>query len=470
MQLDLNQQKAAVYNQGNSIIIAGAGSGKTTTLIYKVNNLIQNCGVSEKEILVISFTNKAVDNFKEKVKHNIDVYTFHKLALSICEQVKEIYIAEDYILYDVIISTLSEINVTLKKKLYKLFRHDYKKFSPDNYKKIIEEKSFNSLVNTITSICRIIKTNNIDINKLKTSIFRKNEIIVLYLCKIIISSYNATLKENEMMDFDDLIISATKLIKCQKALIPYKYIIVDEYQDISRIRLDFLEALVSCNKGIVCVVGDDWQAIFGFSGSNIDLFYNFQKYFKNVKVFYLDNSYRCPKIILEKSGKFILKNKSQIRKNVKAISAVKGHIYKIYYNNKQKSFKKIVTKLIKYNKKILVLSRNNFDIYEYLFPGMDYDGETFKINNQIYKNILFMTIHKAKGLEADIVIILNLSSDQNGFPSTKKIDIIEKINPTREQIKNAEERRLFYVALTRTKSDVYLLVDSKMPSSFVKEI
>ena len=118
----------------------------------------------------------------------------------------------------------------------------------------------------------------------------------------------------------------------------------------------------------------------------------------------------------------------------------------------------------------MFLSRNNYDINLYLDHRFKFIDSYLSYNNKIYSNIRFLTIHKSKGLEADIVIILNLTNKNDGIPSKKKIDILDKIITDKDNYKYAEERRLFYVALTRCKEELYLLIDKYNPSIFIKEI
>ena len=465
MKLDINQEKAANYITSHSLIIAGAGSGKTTTLLSKVNYLI-NYGVKVNEILVISFTNETVNNFKKKCSYNIDVFTFHKLAYDIVGD--DYYIVDDDVLKHIINEYLINIPLKLKKKIYHIF--SYKIFTNKKYDNFLNTNNSNSIINYIKSIILNIKTNMIDINHIKTNIFNKNDLIILYLIFNIINIYNNYLKEESLIDFDDLIILATNNIKNKKNLIPYKYILVDEYQDISKIRLEFLKSLLKQNKGILTAVGDDYQAIYGFSGSNISLFYNFKNDFKNSEIFYINNTYRCPQEVVDKAGNFIMKNPFQIRKKLISANKKKNTIHKIYCTNKQNTMNKLIKKYININKEILFLSRNNFDINSYLNNNIKFNNSFLIYNNKEYKNIRFLTIHKAKGLEADIVIILNLSNNINGIPCKKKIKILDKIIDNIENYKYAEERRLFYVALTRCKEELYLVIDRNYPSIFIKEI
>lgn len=465
MKPDKDQEIAAKYINNHSLIIAGAGTGKTTTLLYKINYLIEN-GVKESEILVISFTNETVNNFISKCKYKIDVFTFHKLANIIINSSKDIVGQE--VLEDCIRTYFKNISKKLKQKLCHSFC--YSLFSEKYYLRRVDVYDDMSLSTYFYQIINQVKANNIVIENLDINKFTKNEQIAIYCIKNIINYYNQILRSNNIIDFDGLITEATSYINKGLYKSNYKYILVDEYQDISKVRLDFLKSLINNNNAILTAVGDDFQSIYGFNGSNINLFYDFQKHFKNSKIFYIKTTYRCPRRIIKKAGEFVMKNPFQIKKEIMSKSKIKGKITKI----RSSSYKRDLIRLIKKYKKtkysILVLSRNGFDINFYIKKKNSIQNSYIVYKNELIKNMRFLTIHKSKGLEADIVIILNMAAGYNGFPGKTNTKLINKILSYNEEYKDAEERRLFYVALTRAKIRTYLIIDKKAPSDFISEI
>ena len=247
-----------------------------------------------------------------------------------------------------------------------------------------------------------------------------------------------------MIDYNEMIIQATNLIKNHKYK-NYKYIIIDEYQDISFIRYQLIKAIINQTKAKLLAVGDDWQSIYGFSGSRIDLFTNFKLYFPYSSIMYLVNTYRNSQKLLDYTTKFILKNPNQIKKNLKSNKKDDKPIIFLYYISISQTIKNLLPKL---KGKILILGRNNQDI------NLLKDKEIIIRKNEIieYKNYQakYMTVHKSKGLEYDNVIIINMKNELLGFPSQIKEPLyLNYIN--NETYQYAEERRLFYVALTRTK-------------------
>jgi len=468
MKLDLEQETAANCLKKHSIIIAGAGSGKTTTLLAKVEKLIKS-GIEPNKILVISFTNETVNNFRKKCLYNIDVFTFHKIAMIFSKNDKEI-IDDELLLDEIIYKYLNSINKSIKKKLYRYYKGMFSMFSEKKYIKFIYENKYNSIKKDIISIIKSSKCNSINIMKTNINKFKKTEKIIMYIIVKIIDSYNRELKLNNFCDFDDLIIDATNKLRSKEVFCKYEHIMVDEYQDISKIRLDFLIELVKNSNAYLTVVGDDFQSIYGFSGSSINLFYDFKNYFDNVETFFITTTYRCPQELINKAGNFIMKNPLQIKKNLKSINLKANTIHKVYVNNCRKIFRKYIDKLIKKNKSVLILSRNNYDIKRYIDNDITFNNSFLEYKNIIYKNIRFMSMHSAKGLEADVVVLLNLSNNLDGIPCRKRSNLLAKVFNKDEKFKHAEERRLFYVALTRCKEEIYLFIDINNPSLFIKEI
>ena len=253
-----------------------------------------------------------------------------------------------------------------------------------------------------------------------------------------------------------------KLIKDKGLKRYYKYIIIDEFQDISISRYNLIKIIKeSCNSKIFSV-GDDYQSIYKFSGSNINMIINFKKYFGYTKIIKLDITYRNSYELIKVSTNFINKNRYQINKKIISNKHINKPI-KIVYYIKNMNIK--LKKILDINKEFTILSRNNSDINYALDNDITYD------NNIVYNDTEYeyKTIHKSKGLEFENIIILKLDNTINGFPN-KRIDKLNRLILPKDKYLYEEERRLFYVALTRSKNLVYLLVDKENPSIFVKEL
>lgn len=452
--LDKEQTAAALINNHNSIIIAGAGSGKSLTMVGKIKYLINNENVLIDEILCLTFTNAAAKSLEAKIKKetNLDnkVYTFHKLALEILNENFSLAPPDllDYLVNEIFYATFKE-------------PYFVKLFFKNNY---LDSADFLNFKNTIIKFIRLYLSNYNDLLYLDKIILKakKQDIPYLKIIKKILNIYILEKKSQGLIDFDDMCVMATALVKNNKFKKNYKYIIIDEYQDTSKIRENLVKEIIMKTHAYITVVGDDFQSIYRFSGCDINHFLEFPKNFKPVKKLYLTNTYRNSKELIRVAGSFIMKNPRQIKKKLKSKKSIKKPLIIYYYKNTQEIYKLI--DLIPTN--ILILGRNNFDLYTY-FNYKDIQNDKI-----IYKDklISFKTIHKSKGLEEENVIIINLTNDYNSLPSKIKEERLLKYVLKKDKYPYEEERRLFYVALTRTKNYCYLFVPISNPSIFVLEL
>ena len=458
MKLDKYQRKVILDDNDRLLVIAGAGSGKTLTIIGKIKYLIEKKGLKENEILCLSFTNEAVDNLKNKLNNSVDVLTFHKLALRILESNKFNYsISRDTLINYIVDEYFFIDNSDIKELLIEYFNYEL------SYEDILKSNNLVILKNNIISMIKMIKCNNLSIYKIKrirNSCISNEDKIFYYFVLSIYKIYQEELFSERKIDFDDMIIYARDLVKKRGFRRNYKYILIDEYQDISKIRFELiLEILKNTNAKLMCV-GDDYQAIYGFSGSNLNIFLDFFKYFPNGKRIDIKNTYRNSYELIHTSLKFIKRNPYQLKKSIHAKFLFKYPIVLVYYDDFKKSYNDLFNYLyLEDEKKVLVLSRYNKDLEE--VKKIDHTGIETR----------YLTVHMAKGLEEESVVLIKFSNDYLGFPS--KIEnnrLLSLINDSDEDIPYAEERRLFYVALTRCKKRIYILVPRDNPSIFLKEI
>ena len=441
--LDIDQRKAVIIDEDSILLIAGAGSGKTLTIVGKIRYLIEILGIKKEEILCISFTNDSVNSLKNALLKNynydIDVYTFHKLALSIIiNNNKNISICENdllsYIIDEFFLSNLKN--------------------------KLIKTKDYEKLKNLIITFINLFKSSDYNIDKfdeiLKKLKYSKDYILIKII-KHIYREYMDELKSTNSVDFNDMINDAIKIVINNGYIKKYKYIIIDEYQDTSYTKYKLIYEIKKKLNSKLFVVGDDFQSIYRFTGCNLNIFLNFKKYFSYSKILKIKNTYRNSNELIKISGNFIMKNKNQMKKRLKSNKNINNPVIIIYTNNKLKTLKKLINNI---NTPILILGRNNNDLFNI-------------INNEniLNENIRYLTIHKSKGLEEENVIIINLDDNIIGFPSKiESNNIIKYVLNDKDIYPYEEERRLFYVALTRTKNKVYLIVDKRSESIFIKEI
>lgn len=295
--------------------------------------------------------------------------------------------------------------------------------------------------------------------------------------------YKEYLNDSDFIDFNDMINDAVIKLRHGGVINNYKYVIVDEYQDTSFTRYSLLKEIQNVTGAKVVVVGDDWQSIFGFTGCNVNLFSNFDKYFDHPKMVKIDVTRRNSQKLIDVIGEFVRENHNQIPKILRSEKKKNQNPIKIFnYNSRAEEVLALMNILNKISQKdsnaeVLILGRNNNDIYEIscreifeMTQFKDYTRIDYAFEPSL--DIEFRTIHKSKGLQADYVVVLNLNNQINGFPNKIVNDPILEfvVENEDENIDYPEERRLFYVALTRTKNDVYLFTKSSRPSYFVTEI
>ena len=457
VKLDKYQRKVIVDDNPYTLVVAGAGSGKTLTIVGKVKYLIERKGYNEKDILCLSFTNETVNNLKEKIPFKVDVYTFHKLSLNVLKDWNINYhIANDRLLTYIINEYFLSLNEHMLMFLYEYFPNL-------DLNTILNSNRLQILKLNINSFIKKIKCSDLsmkDLYKLKKKVYNKDDKIFLLFALDILRVYTEELLSERKIDFDDMIAYAKDIVVRKGIKRKYKYIIIDEYQDISKIRFMLIKEILNCTKAKLMCVGDDYQSIYGFSGSNISLFVDFFDYFKDAKRIDIKNTYRNSYELINTSVQFIMKNSYQLRKTIYATKLNKYPIVLVYYDNYLETYQTLLDYLyLEEKKNLLVLARYNKDL-----------KEVYKIENKGL-NINYLTIHRSKGLECDNVIVLKMEDKYLGFPSKiRNNNVLSLIDKNKEEIDYAEERRLFYVALTRCREKVYLLVPRKNPSKFIEEI
>ena len=685
--LDDDQRRVVLTDEDYCLVIAGAGAGKTTTVAAKVKYLVDKQGIDPKQILVISFTNKAVNELKDKIQKGLGIEcpiaTFHSTGnaiihvnapddkLNIVDQSRLYFVIRDYFRESVmrnervvnklimffasyfdapyegddlngffnniaksnfstmrsdledfkreVIDARTKKSVTIQNEILRshqeveianflylnnidyeyepiypydimyarkpytpdfIIKQDGKvayiehfgitesgendRFSPEeieryknavndkvilhkkhnttliytfsgyndrrpllyHLKERLEEKGFeirprsnkevmetivageeNRYIRKLVSlICRFIsnfKVNDYkldDFNRMYHSTQNVRSRLFLDICSDCYLEYERWLKENNAVDFEDMINESARLlneVKEMRQKLDFKYIIVDEYQDISRQRFDLTEALSEVTSAKIIAVGDDWQSIYAFSGSDITLFTKFAEKMGYAKMLKIVRTYRNSQDVIDIAGNFIQKNKEQIPKRLISPKRIEDPVIIYTYDSKAKAkdgnrrsganyamahaVETALDQMLEFKKKeqkeagpILLLGRFNFDgdllersgLFEYVKRGD-------KIKSVKYPklDITFMTAHSSKGLGYDDVIIVNGKNEIYGFPSKIEDDpVLAFVIKGDRSIDYAEERRLFYVAMTRTKNRVFMVAPEQNPSEFLIEI
>jgi DNA helicase-4 len=328
------------------------------------------------------------------------------------------------------------------------------------------QTKFNKLLGVFLKHVRSQNLSNSEIeNRAANS---KRSIVFLDIFKLVRNEYESLLRKHNQPDFPDLIHGAISRIEQKLVELNYSHLLIDEFQDISADRNMLIESIKSAIPDIeTTYVGDDWQSIYSFAGSDISIMRKASRPKMNRKVVALKETYRMPQIIASASSQFVMKNDSQIEKKIESIHD-KVNSLNFYWDIAENDPDLAIEALIK--KLGNICNNKNLDLY--VLARYSNNLPSKKLVDKLWKGpVTISTIHKAKGLEADYVILMDLKQDNRGFPSTIIDDpILKLVLPEKEDFKYAEERRLFYVALTRAKIACHVISPLNEPSIFALEL
>ena len=368
-----------------------------------------------------------------------------------------------------------------------------------------ENKYIRRLVFLVTNFIRNFKTNGYDerdFDRLALTTENVRTKLFLDITHACFLEYKKFLVENHAVDFEDMINESVRVlteVKDMKQKLDFKYLIVDEYQDISRQRFDLVQAFSEVADAKIMAVGDDWQSIYAFSGSDITLFTQFEEKMGYAKLMKIVRTYRNSQEVIDIAGNFIQKNTSQIRKSLISPKHMEEPVIIYTYDSRAKDPKAdrrsgaaygvayavqtALEQIMKYEQQeekkdkkssILLLGRFNFDGDRLARTGLfEYISRGSKVKSVKYPDldITFMTAHASKGLGYDNVIVINGRNETYGFPAKIEDDpVLSLVIREDRSMQYAEERRLFYVAMTRTKNRVYFIAPEQNPSEFLLEI
>ncbi len=475
-----NSQSLSVINgEDNVLVLAGAGSGKTSVLVARAGWLLLRGLAKPEQILLLAFGRKAAEEMNERIQSRlqqveIEAKTFHALALHIIREGsnKSPVISEletDSSKRQSLLLTEWREQCSSKKAQAKGWREwlsDELQWTIPDGEFWHDEKISRKVLPRIErwlSLMRMhggsqkemIENTAEDIREL----FQKR----IRLMAPLLKAWKSALKDEGAIDFSGLIHQAVNLIEKGRFISPWKHILVDEFQDISPLRAKLLQALRQQNKRTALfAVGDDWQAIYRFSGAELNLTTSFQNNFGEGEICALDTTYRFNERIGDIANHFVLQNPSQLDKPLNSLTKGNKKSVVLLY---EEALERLLDKMSGYvleDENILILAR-----YHYLKPEVLNKAAT----RWPKLNIQFMTMHASKGQQADYVIICGLNSGKDGFPAPARESIIEEaLLPKPENFAHAEERRLLYVALTRAKQQAWLLYNPENPSEFIDEL
>lgn len=364
------------------------------------------------------------------------------------------------------------------------------------YKKLYLDKKdsyFDELIKLISTFISLLKSNKFgqkDIEKfidntkeIKDEYMQARSLCFLEIVRYVFNYYEQRLIESGAIDFNDMLNMATDMVDNNTPIHPYRMIIVDEFQDTSLSRYRLVLSLLKRTKAKLLCVGDDWQSIYRFAGSDLKVFTDFKAFFGSEHLLRIENTYRNPQKLIDIAGKFVMDNPFQFKKNLVSVIhtddvpiTIIGHDVSPI-NGLKKAIDDIVLRRPSVSE-ILLIGRNNFDIsflddFSEFRVSHHIKDKTCSITYMKYPRIKFsfLTAHRSKGLEAEVTIILNVNNSLLGFPNKIADDpILEYVLTQKDDYLYGEERRLFYVALTRTKSFTYILTRHMKQSVFVREM
>lgn len=475
--LDKNQAKVILDTHKNTLVTARAGSGKTRTVVAKIIYLLAYKKVPAEEIIVFAFNRKARAEINErlsKITYDGELIfkeipqiatTFHAFSYRTLKADKNFFLE---------LLTESENCKYISLALQDALRRQGKKLA-------VNSEEFQSNLSSATQfIARAEQQFFKDYGKLAEKIENSKagenkEALTLYLR--VMRGYHYLLKKNAKINFNQMMALSVK--KLEGAKLPYKYIFVDEYQDFSLLFLELVQAIrKTCGETKLLAVGDDWQAINRFAGSDVKYFKNFEKYFpEDTAKLFIPTNYRSGKRIVENANYFmstVLSDYNGCKSGNKKRAKIYVHDVANAAVERRYSFEdetpwilmnylEEVARIVRENpgKTVKILHRNNCTSFR------DYDLDRFckmlisalvqekELGEEEAGRISWSTIHRSKGLESDIVILLEI--DANKFPSVDKSGGLYEIFGSDEKTLFEDEARLFYVALTRPKEKLYIL-------------
>ncbi|HDL7798176.1 TPA: DNA helicase IV [Yersinia enterocolitica] len=477
--LNESQSTAVVNGEDSVLVLAGAGSGKTSVLVARAGWLLRRNEALPEQILLLAFGRQAADEMNSRIKQRLGVddiqaKTFHALALQIIQQGSR---------KTPVISKLESDSQARRSLLIKHWQQQcsekkaqakgWREWLTDELEWDIDDGEFwrdSRLAARLAgrlerwlglmrmhggSQAEMIEQADEEVRAL----FQKR----IRLMAPLLKAWKTALKEEGAVDFSGLIHQAVNLLEKGRFVSPWKHILVDEFQDISPQRAMLLSALRKQNKQTcLFAVGDDWQAIYRFSGAELSLTTAFSQNFGESAECALDTTYRFNDRIGEIANRFIQQNPYQLKKPLNSLSQGNKKSVVILPSEQLESLLDKLSGFVKDDERILILAR-----YHHLRPEILQKATT----RWPKLTIDFMTIHASKGQQADYVIIAGLHEGNDGFPAVVRESILEDVLlPPPEDFPDAEERRLLYVAMTRAKHQVWLLQDTANPSIFVNQL
>jgi len=368
-----------------------------------------------------------------------------------------------------------------------LFNHSLDKIVknrlPSNYHKTVTlnfkeefhgyQEDVKDFVQQIMRITDMIKVENIDIDLVLENARKDQHERVRHFYELaipIVKKYIHYCTDKSYLDFNDLISRSTSLFQNHEDIATkyknkYEYILVDEFQDVNNLQVELIKLLLTDKTQLFCV-GDDWQSIYGFRGSNVSYIVEFENHFTNARTIKLNLNYRSTQNIVGASNEVIKNNKFKVDKDVQASKKSEHKIVVYSGNSEEENIQFCLEKV----RELLEDGISNDEILFLYRRSKMYSPYFYRFKNEGIR-VQGKTIHASKGLEAKVVFIIGLTEGSGGFPDIWLEDrIFQVIKKANHDLLMEEERRLFYVAITRAKDKLFLITEKGNESTFLKEI
>lgn len=477
--LNQSQAEAVVNNEDALLVLAGAGSGKTSVLVARAGWLLQQPAVAEENILMLAFSRQAAQEMTQRLNERLNlqavsVKTFHSLALHIITHAskktpKVSSLESDAQARQQLLITCWQQQCRDKKAMAKGWRQ----WLEEELEWTVPEGEYwenapwlprlAERLDSWLTLMRMQRGSQAEMIACASDALQARFTRGVKLMAPLLKCWKSTLKAAGETDFSGLIHQAVHLLEKGRFISPWKHILVDEFQDISPQRATLLETLRQQNSHTsLYAVGDDWQAIYRFAGAKTALTARFSHYFAEGETCMLDTTYRFNSRIGELANQWVQQNPGQQKKRLNSQTRGDKRSVSLLADDRLESLLDKLSGYVLPEQQILILGR-----YHYLRPSCLDKAET----RWPKLNLRFMTIHASKGQEADYVIVCGLQSGKDGFPATSGESVFEQVLlPEADDFPHAEERRLLYVALTRARHRVWLLFNKQQPSPFVEAL
>jgi len=467
------QKKAIISNKEKILCLAGAGSGKTTVLTKRIEFLIKYKSINPEKILAITFTRKAKQEMESRLAI-LGIHTNVETFNSFCEKILKRYESKIYNRrirvqsyqdkFLAISMALDMLGLDMKTAIERYF-------TISQQKNKTQTQLSNLLMNDCFSVLEYFKIKNQPLTDFSEEVEfenRENARMIFQIAEYLKKHMDI----QGLRDYTDQVIDAKKFLTEYSEYVPqYDYILIDEYQDVNAMQIDLLNIL---NPKNLFAVGDPRQSIFGWRGSDINFILNFQKDYSEAEVISLTKNYRSNNHIVNLMNKSI---KELSLPDLEHYKQGEKQIELLEFENETLEFNFVIKKILSSSiprERIFILARTNRQLSEL--------SKTMKDNqiNHIVKSdetkgsiearegqATLATIHAIKGLEADMVFVIG-ANEQN-FPCKASDHPVLEMIKIQDYDKEEEEKRLFYVAISRAKDILYITHTGKKPTYFITD-